>query len=368
MRVATAGTSSPAHLPAMAPRAPRVVWRFESASPLTGPPALGPDGRVVITSVEGAVHALEADGRLRWSHGLTGVPLGAPSVDSEGQVYVATSAQRLYALRSDGRLRWVHRARSRVAAPPLASTADAIFFVGRDQGLYEVSGSGNGPERRPLGAAAQTGLSFPGPGQVALGTAEGAVVFERGAPPVRIGLEGGLLQPLLGVAGVWLALTPEGLTALDAATSAALWRAPAQRAALSADGRHLLVESRREVTWRSPETGEERHYMWLSAEATAPPGVTNAGVAVVPLISGDVWLGEPTTGRAATLAIARAPVRAPVMDESRGRCLVVSGRALVALDIAGWEQVAADAEAKAVSSGASPSPPAVEAAPSGSGA
>src|SRR5690606_35014196 len=46
------------------------LWRFRSAAPLSGPPALDAAGRVFLASVEGFLHALAPDGAYRWSYGL----------------------------------------------------------------------------------------------------------------------------------------------------------------------------------------------------------------------------------------------------------------------------------------------------------
>src|SRR5688572_708907 len=59
---------------ALAEAAPSASWRFGLASPVSGPPAVGPTGLVYVSSVEGFVHALDARGGLRWSYGLAGTP------------------------------------------------------------------------------------------------------------------------------------------------------------------------------------------------------------------------------------------------------------------------------------------------------
>ena len=96
---ASAGVGSLATVPALAAVAPalaavalrfdvepRVLWRFRSASPVSGSPAVSATGQTYVASVEGVVHALGADGAFRWSYGLMGMPVGAPAIDRGGQV------------------------------------------------------------------------------------------------------------------------------------------------------------------------------------------------------------------------------------------------------------------------------------------
>src|SRR5688572_24562144 len=48
---------SPPLPPLLAPPEPAVQWRFRSASPLSGAPAVSPEGLVYLASVEGYLHA-----------------------------------------------------------------------------------------------------------------------------------------------------------------------------------------------------------------------------------------------------------------------------------------------------------------------
>lgn len=324
--------------------APRVLWRFGSASPVSGAPAVGPSGLVYVTSVEGFVHALDAEGGLRWSYGLSGIPLGSPLVDASNQVYVATTAPRLYALRADGHLTWMLRLRTRLAEPPIWASPSSITYYGRDQSLYDVPTWGAAPRGRHLGQVASGPLGSLGAGLVALGTAAQAQVYRGATLVARLPLDGVPSQPLLGGAERWFAPTRAGVIAYDAATRARLWSSPGQHAALSADEKGLIVASGRELSWLSPETGQPRKTLPLPDDLSAPPVLTNAGVALVPLVGGDLLLVDGTTSRVARVRVAAAPVWSPVWSEQSQRVTAAAGGGVVTLDLSAWQRPGAAEE------------------------
>jgi outer membrane protein assembly factor BamB len=312
----------------------RVRWRFRSASPLAGPPAVSADGRVYVASVEGYVHALEPDGRFRWSYGLRGVPLGAPAIDTAGRVYVATREGHLYALDADGQLGWASRARGRFASGPVWA-GGAIYLLGREGQLYGVPASGGAPSLHELGAPASAGLAHVGAGLVAIGTSAGAaLLYQRNRVVAQLLLRAPLLQPLLGGSERWFAVTSEGLSAIDASSHELLWSAPARRAALSADQRSLVVEADRELRWLSPQTGEVLGRAPSPGDVSAAPVVTNDGLALMPMVSGDLRLIDPRASGAAGVEVGPAPLWAPVYDEAFGRVTVAAGGAVAAFDLA----------------------------------
>lgn len=323
----------------------RVLWRFRSASPISGSPRSSAAGAVYVTSVEGYVHALGADGSFRWSYGLPGVPLGSPAVDAQGRVFVATSEGRLYALRPDGQLAWASSAIGCAAAPLWAE--GWLYCAARGESVYGMPGVGGPPSRMYVGEPLNPGLGGLAGGLVALGTGRGAaLLFRQARLTTRLELRSALSQPLLGGAERWFAVTADGIAALDVETRELLWSAPARRAALSEDQRSLVVEADRELRWLAPETGEVLGRAPLAGDVSAPPALTNAGVALVPLVSGELWLAhplapqaarvaEPLAPQAALIGIGQAPPWAPVYDEASARVTVAAGGVLAALELGG---------------------------------
>jgi hypothetical protein len=331
--------------PSVEPAKPSVVWRFRSAAPVSGSPAVSPAGLVYVSTVEGYVHALEPDGAFRWSYGVVGIPIGAPAVDAAGQVYVATTAQRLYALRPDGRLGWMQHAAARFATPPVWAAPGYIYYVGRDQNIYHLADWNGAPSGRYLGQPASVPLASLGDGAVALGTAApDAQVFRRSSLVAHLALESGLVQPLLGGKGHWFALTRAGLFAFDVATHALAWNGPARRAGASADERTLVVELERELVWLAPHTGGELYRIRLPGDVSAPPVVTNAGIAVVPMVSGELLMVEPRGALIAHAEVARAPAWPPVWSEPTRRVTAAAGAEVVGLDLSAWSHAFGEPE------------------------
>jgi hypothetical protein len=323
-----------------------VVWRFQSAAPVSGSPAVSPAGLVYVATVEGYVHALAPDGAFRWSYGVVGIPIGAPAVDAAGQVYVATTAQRLYALRPDGHLGWMQRSRTRFATPPIWAPPGLLYYVGRDRNLYQLATWNSEPKRRFLGRAVNVPLASLGEGLVALGTtAPDAQVFRRSLPVIHLGLESGLRQPIFGGQSHWFAVTRAGLSAFDVVTRALAWKAPARRAALSADERFLAVEVDRELVWLEPQTGVELHRALLPDDPSAPPVVTNAGIAVTPLVSGDLLVTDPLSGRTERVEVARAPAWPPVWSEPSQRITAAAAAVVVGIDLSAWSRSSGEGDA-----------------------
>ena len=82
-----------------------VQWRFQvSGQYVLHPPAVGPDGGVVVASSTGDVYSLTAAGALRWVVPSVGGS-GGPSIGADGTVYVA-SMSTVTAIAADGSIRW----------------------------------------------------------------------------------------------------------------------------------------------------------------------------------------------------------------------------------------------------------------------
>ena len=98
------------------------------------PPAVGPDGGVVVATSTGAVYSLSAAGSLRWV-----VPWvasgGVPSIGADGTVYVA-SMSTVTAIRADGSIKWSF------TEPSTGQGVIAGPTVGPDGNIYVISDYG----------------------------------------------------------------------------------------------------------------------------------------------------------------------------------------------------------------------------------
>ena len=139
---------APAALAALGrPNAPREAlfpaqrFRFNAGAPLLAPAAVAPDGMLCVGTVDGYVHALNADGSYRWSRTVQGAVARRPLFSGE-RWYIATSNERIYALTREGTLSWVFKPPSPVQSELAAGPNGAVYFVGADRCLYGVSAHG----------------------------------------------------------------------------------------------------------------------------------------------------------------------------------------------------------------------------------
>jgi len=124
---ATAGAASLA--------SPGVVkWRFQvSGQYVLHPPAVGPDGGVVVASSSGDVYSLTADGALRWT--VRAGSDGGPTIGPDGTVYVA-GGNTITAIAPDGTMRW------QFTEPSSGQGVIAGPTVGPDGNIYVISDFG----------------------------------------------------------------------------------------------------------------------------------------------------------------------------------------------------------------------------------
>jgi hypothetical protein len=331
-------------------------------------------GWVYVSTVEGYLHALGADGALRWSYGLAGVPMGAPALDPAGHVYVATSARRLYAIRPDGQLHWRQSWPTRIATAPVWAPSGGLYFAGRDRHLYALAAWGGALWDRQLGSSAAAAPASFEDGWLAVGTMLPELWLFRGGSLVsQLPLPGPLSQPVLASVDHWFVVARGEILALDAKDKTIAWRGSARHVALSANGRWLIAEIERELLWLSPRTGEELHRVGLPGQLSEAPTLSNSGMAVLPMISGDLLFMEPQSGAHARVKVASGPLWAPVWDEATETVTVTAGSGTVAsFHLHGWPGTAAHDSARqgslgseGLSGGSSASPVRSAAVPGG---
>lgn len=331
---------------------PPIAWRFQAASPVSAAPAVASSGNVYLASLEGVVHALAADGHLRWSYGVSESPIGEPSLDARERVYLATSTL-LHSFQSDGRLRWRRQGRARIRSGAVWLAPGRVLYLGGEhlgdeQALYALSTAGDAASRIALGGSVIPASSelFTSPGMVAaLATGKRGAELWRwsstGRPqrlplPVRVrGVSG--LQVLSVGERLWLVLAGE-LHALEPGDSRVVaWSVPARQAAVSADGEALLIDTGSELRWLSARSGETVYRAPLPETVSAALALTNAGVALVPLASGELLLASPGSAELARVRVGAAPLLRPIWSETAGQATVASGDgALVVLQLRGW--------------------------------
>jgi PQQ-like domain len=315
-----------------------VAWRFQAAAPIPDTPAVTESGLVYVSTVEGYVHALAADGAFRWSYGVEGVPIGAPAVDHDGEVYVATSARRVYAIRADGHLRWVHRAPARITTSVVSGASSTLYFGASDQRLYALATWGGTLWSRALGQAIVGRPAVSLDGWVGIGTARPELcLFQSGSLVSQLELPAPLRQPVVLGLEHRFAVTGGELLAFDEQRKPALaWRAAARYAAASENGEWLVVEDQGQLRWLSPRTGQELDAVSVPGDPSAPPALTNSGVAILPLVSGELLVAS-RQGATLRFKVAASPLWGPSWNEHGNRLVVAAGSGSVAsVELGGW--------------------------------
>lgn len=318
------------------------AWRFQTAAPITGAAAVTEEGFVYVTSVEGFVHALGPTGQFRWSRGLTGVPLGSPAVDRAGHIYVATSARRIYAVEANGRLRWMYPTAARVATAPIWTASGTLFFGARDRQVYALASWGGPLWNRRVDRVVTVAPALVD-GALVVGSGEAQLsVLRASSGGTRVDLPGELAQPVLSNRDYFFVVAGRELVAFDLGDRSVVWRRNARYAALSDDGERLVAEARGELHWLDPATGAELHSVALPDNGSDAPALSNAGIAMVPLVSGELFLAAP--GRVAgervgtaRVTVTAAPLWRPTWSERRQTVLAASGNGtLCAIDLGPW--------------------------------
>lgn len=130
---------------------PTEVWRVSLGGPIAGSPIVGPDGTVYVTSHDGHLYAIDANGKQRWKFATADRVWSTPAVAEDGTVYIGSDDDNLYAVAAaTGKLRWKLRlgrceptigfgpegARCDVDGGPTIG-ADGTIYVGGD-GIHAV--------------------------------------------------------------------------------------------------------------------------------------------------------------------------------------------------------------------------------------
>ncbi len=174
--LAATGTSRAAPEAAAAVSEGVVKWRFQvSGQYILHPPAVGPDGGVVVTSSTGDVYSLTATGGLRWIVRSVGDG-GGPSIGADGTVYVA-SINTVTAIAPNGSIRW------RFTEPSSGQGVIAGPTVGPDGNIYVISDLGGigAFALSPAGQLVWSNLGNPGnPTFAERGQLGAAIVFSPG--------------------------------------------------------------------------------------------------------------------------------------------------------------------------------------------
>lgn len=121
------GDAGPSFRPA------KQVFR-RALAPLASSPALGSDGTIYVTTTDGKLLALAADGSaVKWTATTNDTLGSSPALALDGTIYVGSSDRRLYAFTPDGATKWSVDTGAAILGSPVVG-GDEVVYVGSSDG------------------------------------------------------------------------------------------------------------------------------------------------------------------------------------------------------------------------------------------
>jgi outer membrane protein assembly factor BamB len=120
-----------------------VLWSMDLPTSFTTP-AVGADGTLYGSLLDGGLIAVSPAGTVRWTlSDLNGIR-SSPAIGQDGTIYVA-GLDRVYAVSPQGDIRWTYETTESVFAhsSPAVASDGTIYVGGNDGGLYAINRDGS---------------------------------------------------------------------------------------------------------------------------------------------------------------------------------------------------------------------------------
>ncbi len=139
-----------------------VVWIHETDAPGITSPTLAPDGTIYVGTrgsrstfpFESRLLALDSDGSQRWEYRADDAIDATPALGLDGTIYIATTLGQIIALTPEGVPRWTRLVGTRVDSSLVVAGDEAIYAFARDGVLTAIHPDGTLRWRTWVGAAA----------------------------------------------------------------------------------------------------------------------------------------------------------------------------------------------------------------------
>ncbi len=155
-------------------------WQFAAGGyGLTTCPAVGADGTLFVSSLDGNLYAVNPDGSPKWSFAAGGYfDNSSPALGAGGTVVAGASDGFLYAVQqATGALAWKFQAANPISSTP-AMGADGTVYFHDDLGLYAVTASGVQKWHTAVNGHSYSSPVIGSGGTVYLGTPAGLQLFD----------------------------------------------------------------------------------------------------------------------------------------------------------------------------------------------
>jgi outer membrane protein assembly factor BamB len=119
---------------------PQWVFRFHFESFST--PAVGTDGSIYFGARNRHLYAVDAKGAKKWAFRTGGWVDASPALGEDGSVYCGSWDKKFYALAPDGRKRWEFKTGGPIISSAAIDTAGGIYFGSHDHKFYALNPDG----------------------------------------------------------------------------------------------------------------------------------------------------------------------------------------------------------------------------------
>ncbi|MGC9318672.1 MAG: PQQ-binding-like beta-propeller repeat protein, partial [Armatimonadota bacterium] len=173
-------------------------WRLKLDAPLFGGPAMGPDGTLYLSSIDGKLHAVSrdpgrppppptvaqvrhiapvrpalVDGAEKWSFAAGAGIATSPAVADDGTIYIGCMDGSVYAVDIDGSEKWRFQASLGISSGPAIAPDGTIYVGSVDHYLYALNPDGTEKWRFETGLGVSGNPAIDADGTVYVGSHDG---------------------------------------------------------------------------------------------------------------------------------------------------------------------------------------------------
>lgn len=129
----------------------RLLWTFNTRSPIRSSPVLGNDGTIYFGAHNGNLYAISAQGKLRWIFPTRCRILSSPALTRESNIVVGSNDCHVYCIGPSGKQLWKFRTYGRIRSSPCIGIDGTIYVGSHDHYLYAINPNGRLKWRIDLG-------------------------------------------------------------------------------------------------------------------------------------------------------------------------------------------------------------------------
>ncbi|MBK7582372.1 MAG: PQQ-like beta-propeller repeat protein [Myxococcales bacterium] len=122
--------------------APGLAWTYDFGAEVMASPVIDADGTIYVGAFDGALYAIDKNGKLRWRFETFAAIWSTPAIALDGTVYVASIDKNVYAVR-DGQLVWNVKLGNCAFSSPLLDRAGNLYIGSNDARVHSIAPDGS---------------------------------------------------------------------------------------------------------------------------------------------------------------------------------------------------------------------------------